>query len=306
MLALITTDDGALRLGDAAPPEPRVDEALVRVRATSLNRGELRRLGAGAGFVPGWDVAGSIERAAADGSGPPVGARVVGLRPGGGGWAQLAAVSTRALAMVPDEVGDDVACTLPIAGLTALHATSAAGALGGRRVLVTGAAGGVGRFAVQLAAGAGARVTAVARNAERAAGLAELGAGEIVTAIDVAAGRFDLLIDGVGGATLGAALARVAPGGHVFSFGNSSSEPTSFDARDLYANAHGASLHTYIVFAELVRRSLAEDLARLVRLVQDGRLTPGIDLRADWTDAASAIQALAQRRINGKAVLRIR
>src|SRR3954453_18257875 len=101
MLALLPTDgtDPLVALGEIDPPAPAPDEALVAVRAVSLNRGETfllerpRR-----GWRPGKDVAGRVVRAAADGSGPPRGARVVG-HPPAGGWAELAAVPTWAVAL---------------------------------------------------------------------------------------------------------------------------------------------------------------------------------------------------------------
>ena len=113
---------GRLVISPVAAPVPDRGEAVVRVRAISLNRGEVRRAGmAVAGWRPGWDLAGEVERAAADGSGPRVGARVVGLLPEAA-WAERVAVPTHALAELPEKVTLSQAATLPVAGLTALYA----------------------------------------------------------------------------------------------------------------------------------------------------------------------------------------
>src|SRR5947207_11884390 len=103
----VVVDDGTagrLRLGNIPCPAPQPNEVLVRVHAVSLNRGEVKTaLGAPNGFRPGWDFAGIVEQAAADGSGPPRGARVVGLMPFGG-WAEYVAISPLAVAIIPERV----------------------------------------------------------------------------------------------------------------------------------------------------------------------------------------------------------
>ena len=304
-LAAAPSDPSGLALREVEEPRPGPSEALVECRAFSLNRGEVRRVpDREEGYVPGWDVAGVVAEPAAEG-GPPQGARVVGLVREGA-WAARVAVPTDTLAELPDEVSFAAASTLPVAGLTALRGLAVGGLALGRRVLVTGASGGVGRFAVQLAARAGAHVTGVVGSPERGEGLEALGAGEVLVGLEEEGPDFDVVLESVGGATLGAALARIAPAGTIVSFGNTSGEETTFSASALYGGASAARLYGFFVFDEVARAaSGSRDLATLADLVARGELDPQIDLEAGWGDAADAVQALLDRRVAGKAVLHV-
>jgi NADPH:quinone reductase len=298
MLALVAAPPTA-EIREVPDPQPQSNEVLVEVKAFSLNRGETLRIATMAdGELNGWDVAGVVRQAAADGSGPKEGARVVGLM-GRGAWAQLANVSTGWLAELPDEVSFEDAATLPVAGITALETLDIGGNPLARRVLVTGASGGVGSFAVQLAKHAGAHVTALARRQE---GLRELGAAEVVDSVPEGA-EYDIVLDGVGGPILGAAVGALASSGTIVSYAATVPEPVEFPGRALYGRAPDAKIVGFLVFRSV--RDGAATLARLVTLTADGRLRPRIDRVASWREATQLIEDLLDYKIAGKAALTV-
>ncbi|HYU94489.1 MAG TPA: zinc-binding dehydrogenase [Actinomycetota bacterium] len=308
MLALVAVPGapGGIELRDVPDPEPASNQALVEVRAASLNRGECVTLRQQTedGWRPGWDLGGLVLRQAADGTGPAAGARVAGWM-NGGSWAERVASRTDHLAELPDDLGFDVAATLPVAGLTAFGTLARRGALLGTRVAITGAAGGVGRFAVQLAHRGGAHVTGIVGRPQRAEGLAELGADDVVMGLEAQGEPFDLILESVGGASLAAAIERLAAEGVVVSIGNSSNETTSFDSRILYRKG-SPRIEGYFVTWELLHGRIgSEELSYLASLAATGALESRIDLRVSWRDAASAVNALLDRRVAGKAVLTI-
>jgi NADPH:quinone reductase-like Zn-dependent oxidoreductase len=294
---------GRLVIRPVPAPEPDRDEAVVRVQAISLNRGEVRRSGmAAAGWRPGWDLAGVVERGAVDGSGPGAGTRVVGIVLEGA-WAERVAVPTNALAALPDKVTFSQAATFPVAGLTALHALAKGGLLLGRRVLVTGATGGVGDFAVQLARLAGAHVTATVRRADQMPALRQLGAHEVLVGEEIpATPKYDLVVESVGGRTLGTALAALQRGGVCVTLGVSESAEVTFDARAFFV-AGRSSLYGLYLFTEFGAEPASMGLRRLAELVAAGQLAPHISVERPWTDIAPVAQDLMARRYPGKAVL---
>lgn len=305
MLAIVNTPGGPepVAIREIAEPEPKPNEALVAVHAFSLNRGELRLFQVRPeGWRPGQDIAGIVLCAAADGSGPPAGTRVVGLCDWHG-WAERAAVPSHRMAPIADNVPFAAAAALPVAGLTALRTLRHGAPLLGKRVLITGAAGGVGNLAVQIAARSGGRVTAIAGNPERARIVEGLGAAEIVTDIDEARGRFALILEAAGGRSLKASIDRVEAKGTVVIFGNSSGEPTEIDFR-VFGEHQNARIQAFHYFTCEAEDRFAPDLALLAALVADGSLRPVVS-EYDWREINRVGPLLRARQVPGKAVFHV-
>lgn len=296
---------GRLGIREVELASPLPNEAIVQVASFSLNRGEVRRVqSAEAGWQPGWDFAGTIETAAADGSGFPVGTRIVGFLPSGA-WAEQVVVPTNAIASLPDAVDFKAAATLPVAGLTALLSLERGGMLLGKSVLITGASGGVGYFACQLAAQAGAIVTAQVRRPELVEFVKAAKAHQVVVgnAFDQYA-PYDLVLDSVGGEVLPLVLESLALDGTCVTFGATAGSNITFNASKFYGKG-GLSLYGFILFHELRKQPAATGLSRLVNFVAEKLLVPHIDLEAPWSAIADVAQQLTDRQFLGKAVLHI-
>ncbi|TRW16709.1 zinc-binding dehydrogenase [Glacieibacterium frigidum] len=299
-------NEPALTIAEVPMPVPTPSQALVRVHAFSLNAGDTRTaLGAAEPYAPGWDFAGVIEQSAADGSTPPAGTRVVGAV-ARGGWAEFVAADAASLVPLPDRISFTDAAALPVAASTAYLSIELGGDLQGKRVLITGASGGVGRFAIQLAARGGAQVSAVSRRAELPSLLAADGvAGTVLHASmeDASlAGPYDFILDSVGGDYLALALTSLASNGLCVNCGNSSNAKTTFDVRDFYLKSN-VRLHGLFLGGH--GPGVAEPLAKVVALIAAGDLKVPVGTVRHWREIAEAASALQSGTVEGKVVLTI-
>ncbi|MFD5813285.1 NADP-dependent oxidoreductase [Streptomyces sp. NPDC127038] len=291
---------------ETAPmPVPGPGDVLVEVRAASVTPGELDWDATWTdGFdggrprvpvVPSHEVSGVVAELGHGVSGLRTGEAVYGLIPftRDGAAAEYVTVPAADLAPKPGSLDHERTAALPLAGLTAWQAlVTHAGVTPGQRVLVHGGAGGVGSFAVQVAAALGAEVTATAadRNADFVRGL---GAD---TVIDYAAQRFedavkdvDVVLDTVGGDVQDRSWKVLRPGGVLVSVVEPPRPPEGVDARAVF----------FVV--EPDRAGLEE----LNALVEEGRLIPQVDRIVPLESAPGAYAALEREHRRGKIVLRV-
>jgi len=308
MRAIVTEPNaaGRLVLREVPIPIPAPNQALIKVKAFSLNQGETRTaLDATDSYTPGWDFAGVVEKAAADGSTSKEGTRVFGYI-ARGSWAEYLVAPGGLMAEIPGGVSNAQAATIPIAGLTAMGCLDASGVMLDRRILITGASGGVGRFACQLAALAGAKVFAVSRRPEVKQQLQQDGVkpfGIFATVAEAKlAGTYDLIWDSVGGDSLATALTTLSRNGICVNYGNSSRQPTTFDVRISGWPFHG--IQCIWLGREPIHNS-TPIFNRLVELVKQGRLRIPIDTVLPWASVAQAAERLVQQQVNGKIVLEV-
>lgn len=302
MNAWRTTTRGSLELVEVDEPEAGPNEVVVAVEAFSPNRGESFVLeDAEPGFRPGKDIAGRVISPAASGLGPDAGARVV-AHLDHSGWCELARVPVERLATLPDAVGAVQAAALPLAGLTALRLIRVTGSLASRRVLLTGASGGVGHYFVELAAAQGAQVTAVAATEQRSRRLIELGACAWVADPADAAGPFDVGLDSVGGDSTATVLSKLTHHGLMVWFGQASRTAPTLDFFD-WTGGLSATIRKFAYWDDQI--PVGDDLATLVRLTAAGQLHPEIGLSADWHQTPEAVAAMVNRAVRGNVVLTI-
>ena len=300
---------GCLEIGEIAAPVADSNEALVSVTTISLNRGELRRAEAAEpGMQIGWDLAGVVQSAARDGSGPAEGSRVVGFSRRMQGWAEQVALPTRDLAAIPDAVSDQDAATLPVAGLTALYALERCERILGNRVLITGASGGVGYFACQLGLLMGGHIVAHLRRPDYADLVRGTGVQEVVVSEDAAGiaehGRFRSIVDGVGGPLLASLIAELEEDGRAILYGVSAGPTTPLAIRDLMFTGDGR-VEGFYLYRESDIEYASRGLARLLGLLAGGQLVTHVPVTGSWENIGETAAGLISRDFPGKAVLTI-
>jgi NADPH:quinone reductase-like Zn-dependent oxidoreductase len=303
-----TSSSSRLAVREIPDVDPLPDEAVVRVQSISLNQGELHYFTtyASDGARPGWDFAGVVERAPLVGPGPKEGTRVVGYL-NSGAWSETVCASPSFLAPLPDGISTGVASTLPIAGLTALYCLAEGGLLAGQKVLISGASGGVGHMAVQIAAASGAHLVGAVRKEAQRAQVLEDGAQTVIITDDLseaaAHGPFDLVLESVGGAALANAMGALTREGVCVSFGNSSKSPATL-LPEAYMRGRTKLVGFYLLPLS-VRKPVNEGLERLLRLVEAGILRPRVGAEASWDDIGDITERFMRREISGKAVLSV-
>jgi NADPH:quinone reductase-like Zn-dependent oxidoreductase len=312
--------DEVLRQARIPRPEVTDNEVLVRVHAAGLDRGTwhlmtgkpyLMRI-AGLGFrgpkdqVPGRDLAGTITAVGAGVTEFVVGDEVYGV--GRGSFAEYALAGADKLARKPKSLSFEQAAVVPISAATALQALTDHGLLEpGQRVLVIGASGGVGSYAVQLAKALGAEVTGVASTAKLDL-VRSLGADHVVdyTREDFSGTghRYDLVLDIAGNPGLRRLRRALTPSGTaVIVGGENGGDLTGGMNRTLRALALSPFISQR--FANFINKERASDLERITGLIDAGQVTPSIDRTYPLEQVSEAMRQLAAGQVRGKVAITI-
>lgn len=307
-----------LRLADIAKPTPAHDEALVRVRSASVNKGDWEILRGeplwvrlvGFGFrkptvaVLGYDFAGRVEAVGSDVVELQPGDEVLGhtLEHGCGAFAEYVSVpQSAAIVRKPATLSYEEAAAIPESGFIALQALRKGNLRSGQRVLLNGAGGGAGSFAIQLAKSMGATVTGV-DSTEKQNFMRKLGADEVVdyTKEDVAkrGQRYDLIVDIVGYRSLSIWRCMLKPGGIYLAAGGS--VPSIVEAVVVGA---WISATTKKRMGMLAVRPNKQDLRSLLDLLATGAVKPTIDRRYPLEQVPEAIRYLGEGHSKGKVVI---
>ena len=287
-----------IEVKDLEQPVPKDNEVLIRVHAASVNPLDWRMKSP----RPGVDVAGQVVA---------VGQAVTRFKPGDavfgagrGSFAEYACAAETKLAPKPEGVSFEQAAALPIAGLTALQGLRDKGNLQpGQKVLINGAAGGIGTFAVQIAKSLGADVTGVCstKNVEL---VRSLGAGRVIdyTREDFTldSQRYDLLLDNVGNRTLSAMKRVLSPNGKCVMAG-APKELWAVFARIFKAFAWSLFFKPKCRF--FVAKINPDDLTTLCGLIEAGKINPVIDRRYPLTETAAAIAYVEEGHVRAKVVI---
>ena len=288
-------------------PAPDAGQVLLRVAAARLDRG-VWHLMAGLPYlvrpmfgmstprqpIPGLDVAGTVVALGPGAEGFSVGDRVFGIA--AGSFAEYAVATTTSITQ------------LPVSGLTAFEAVHTHGGVQpGQRVLVTGASGGVGGYAVQLAAAAGADVTGVASGV-KADFVRSLGAGRSIdygtTVVTDLPDRYDLIVDVNGRLPLGRLVRILTPAGAlVIVGGENGGRLTGGIERQLGARLRSAFTRRRLGF--FISSETRADLPELARLVETGALRSTATTMRPLAEVRQAIADLTDGRVRGKAVIRV-
>lgn len=298
-----------------AVPQAAPDQVLVEVRAAGLDRGVLH-LVEGTPYalrlvfglrrpkqpVLGIDLAGRVVATGSSVTRFAVGDEVLGI--GSGSFAEFAAAPERKLVPKPAGLSFAEAASLPVSGLTALQAVEWSGVSAGQRVAIIGASGGVGTLAVQLAAAAGAEVTAVC-SAGKADLVRSLGAAAVLdyTLEDLPHGAFDVVLAMGGNAPVRALRRSLSPRGTLLVVGTEGGGQLLGIGRQLRAAALSPFVRQDLRM--MVSKESGEDLQRLVDLVDQGVVRPVVGREYPLSAAPQAVRDMAAGRIAGKAVVRV-